>query len=247
VTNGEPVIAKTISSTAPADASLPGSRACCALLFDFGGTLDADGETWKDRMRRLYAEAGLQVAPARFDPAFHRADDALVGSLPASCGFAETAHRLVAGLHRALGLAPDARAEAIAGRFAGEALGQVRRRGALLRSLAGRYRLGIVSNFYGNLEAICEEAGLRSGLGAIVDSQVVGFTKPDPRIFQAALSTLGVSAAEALFVGDSLARDMEGARAVGMPHLWLAPAGGATCCPGDRVIRSLDELEAHLP
>jgi len=51
------------------------------------------------------------------------------------------------------------------------------------------------------------------------------------------------------FVGDSLTRDMAGARAVGMRHIWLvggaAPAGDP-CCRGDRVIHSLKDVEGLL-
>src|SRR5439155_22757462 len=89
----------------------------------------------------------------------------------------------------------------------------------LLRGLARRCRLGIVSTFYGNLAQVCDDAGIRSVFGVLVDSAEVGCTKPAPRIFQLALDALGASAATATFVGDSLARDMAGARGVGMRHL----------------------------
>jgi FMN phosphatase YigB (HAD superfamily) len=50
-------------------------------------------------------------------------------------------------------------------------------------------------------------------------------------------------------VGDSLARDMAGARGLGMPHIWViepsAPAASA-CCPHDPVVRSLEELQGLL-
>jgi hypothetical protein len=42
---------------------------------------------------------------------------------------------------------------------------------------------------------------------------------------------------------------MAGARAVGMPHIWLAGEESGTrkpCCPEDRVISSLAQLEAVL-
>jgi FMN phosphatase YigB (HAD superfamily) len=58
-----------------------------------------------------------------------------------------------------------------------------------------------------------------------------------------------VAPAAATFVGDSLPRDMAGARAVGMRHIWLVPATAPAadpCCGGDRQIRSLRELEAIL-
>ncbi|MBI3976278.1 MAG: HAD family hydrolase, partial [Armatimonadetes bacterium] len=34
-----------------------------ALLFDFGGTLDADGVPWKDRIFTLYRAEGVDVPP----------------------------------------------------------------------------------------------------------------------------------------------------------------------------------------
>ena len=48
-----------------------------SVLFDFGGTLDADGTTWLDRFYPLYKEAGLDIARDDFARAFYRSDDAL--------------------------------------------------------------------------------------------------------------------------------------------------------------------------
>src|SRR5438034_1108132 len=60
-----------------------------AVLFDFGGTLDADGLAWKERVYRLFGEEGVAVERARFDPLFHAADDALaaLGLGPADATF----------------------------------------------------------------------------------------------------------------------------------------------------------------
>jgi putative hydrolase of the HAD superfamily len=138
---------------------------------------------------------------------------------------------------------PDAVAEA----FVDEALATARRNAPILARLAERYRLGVVSNFYGNLSAVCDDIGVRPFLGVIVDSVWAGCTKPDPLIFRRAADGLRVAPAAATFVGDSLSRDMAGARAVGMPHIWLSSQAGRTaCCPGDRVIRTLEELEGAL-
>src|SRR3989442_1192187 len=130
-----------------------------AVLFDFGGTLDADGLAWKERVYRLFRDEGVAVGRERFDPLFHAADDALVGTIPPTTSFDAT----VAGL----------------------------------------------------------VAAVAEGLGP----------------------------ADATFVGDSLPRDMAGARAVGMRHIWLvggaAPAGDP-CCRGDRVIHSLKDVEGLL-
>jgi len=220
-----------------------------AVLFDFGGTLDADGLPWKERVFRLFADEGIVVARERFDPFFYAADDALVGALGATCSFQETVDRLVGGVAAALTTVERGVAARIARRFLDDALQTLAANTPLLDELARRYRLGIVSNFYGNLARVCEDAGIHSYFSVLVDSAQLGCEKPDPRIFQHALQTLGVPASAATFVGDSLPRDMAGARGVGMRHIWLAgPASPAArpCCQDDRRIESLRELKAIL-
>src|SRR5262245_45102793 len=218
-----------------------------AILFDFGGTLDGT-HPWKDRMFRLCRAEGVAVTPERFDRAFYGADDALVGAIQKTLSLDETVRRLTTGLGAALDLS-GAVAERLARRFVDDTSDFVQRNISILSDLARRYHLGIVSNFYGNLTSVCEDLGLRPLFGVIVDSAAVGFTKPDPRIFTRALDELGVQAGDATFVGDSLSRDMAGARDIGMAHIWLAADGAPRsrpCCPGDRVIRSLAELRGLL-
>jgi putative hydrolase of the HAD superfamily len=72
--------------------------------------------------------------------------------------------------------------------------------------------------------------------------------KPHPSIFEAALMTVGVSPADAVMVGDSLAHDIEGARQLGMRAVLVTRAGlPLEGCPADvPVIRSLRELPALL-
>jgi len=111
--------------------------------------------------------------------------------------------------------------------------------------LAGRYRLGVVSNFYGNLEAVCRSAGLAPLFKVMTDSRRVGVEKPDPAIFRAALDELRAAAETTLFVGDSLKRDCEGARRAGMGFVWIAPedvqAAARTSAPG-RVLAAVTRL-----
>ena len=220
-----------------------------AVLFDFGGTLDADGVTWKARFFELCRDEGLVTDPERFDPVFYAVDDALVGAVPAMLSFADTVARLAGGLARGLGSSDTAVGPRVARRFLDDALATLGRNTPLLARLGRRYRLGIVSNFYGNLVTVCHNASVRELFDVIVDSARVGWSKPDPRIFRSALDALGVAPADAWFVGDSLPRDMAGARAVGMPHAWLVGAAGpsaAACCPADPMLRSLGDLEGLL-
>ena len=220
-----------------------------AVLFDFGGTLDAPGVTWKERAWRLYQAAGAVADRAVFDPIFYEADDALVGDVPATLPLADTVQRVFTGVSAGLGVADARVTERLAARFVADCRAHLAASAAVLGRLAARYRLGIVSNFYGNLAAICAETGLAPLLGVVADSTVVGCGKPDARIFRHALDALGVAPAAATFVGDSRPRDMEGARALGMRHVWLVEGGttsGAPCCAGDPVIRDLAELDLVL-
>jgi putative hydrolase of the HAD superfamily len=218
------------------------------LLFDFGGTLDSDGLAWRERFFRVWSDEVGTPDRARFDRAFYSADDELVGTVPRELPLSETVARLGRGLASRLETDPAA-ADRAAGRFARETLAVLAGRAELLARLGSTYRLGIVSNFYGNLLAACEEAGIRPHFSAAIDSVDVGCVKPDPRIFRAALDALGVEPGQALFVGDSPERDMAGARALGMAHVLVRPAGngGAPgCCPGDRVIARLEDLPEVL-
>ena len=216
-----------------------------AVLFDFGGTLDANGVAWKERFFRLYRDEGIKIAPERFAPIFYAVDDALAGAVPASLPLRDIVVKLVQGVTQALDLRDLTLVERIAKRFLEETREQLSVTSAVLGRLSRCYRPGVVSNFYGNLATVCHEAGLSPFLTVVVDSACVGYMKPDPRIFFTALAELGVDPAQALFVGDSLRRDMAGARAIGMPHVWLAPTtpqGEGPCCPNDRVVQTLDEL-----
>ena len=117
----------------------------------------------------------------------------------------------------------NARGQRVASRFLSEMSFAFARNRPVLETLSQRYRLGVVSNFYGNLEGACESSGLAPLFGAMADSQRVGAEKPDPAIFQAALTELQAKPETTVMVGDSLRRDYEGARRSGMRFIWIAP------------------------
>ena len=220
-----------------------------SVLFDFGGTLDADGIPWKERFFRLYRDEGVEVSAEKFDQAFYTADDALVGAIPVTLPLWDTVMRLVGDVTHALDLQDGMLTERVAKRFVENARERLSTNAQLLEMLSRRYRLGIVSNFYGNLATICHEVGLSPFLTVVVDSAHVGCVKPDPRIFLLALEALRTDPPQAVFVGDSLRRDMAGARGIGMAHVWLTPdlsPGDGPCCPEDPVVHTLEGLRELL-
>ena len=78
-------------------------------------------------------------------------------------------------------------------------------------------KLGLVSNgFKKDLKHILGELGLRRWFDVVVCIESCNCAKPDKRIFLYALDKLGVEPHEAVFVGDSVEQDYEGAFSVGI-------------------------------
>ncbi|MEM9034833.1 MAG: HAD family hydrolase [Actinomycetota bacterium] len=101
-----------------------------------------------------------------------------------------------------------------------------------LRDLAATTRLGMISNADGTIEDVLlatavAQVGQGDGVEVevIVDSHVVGVTKPDPTIFPFALEPMGLPAHRCAYVGDSFRNDVEGARAAGLTPVHLDPYG----------------------
>ena len=85
---------------------------------------------------------------------------------------------------------------------------------ALIAALKKRYSLGILSNtFFGHWDCFMATEFARQ-FDAPMASHLIGFCKPDPRAFRAALDRMGATAAETVFV-DDLAENVEAALALG--------------------------------
>jgi len=83
------------------------------------------------------------------------------------------------------------------------------------------YRLSVISNSDGRVRARLEALRLDAHFEHIFDSHVVGFAKPDPRLFRHALSEVGVAESDALYVGDLYYVDVLGANRTGMAAVHL--------------------------
>jgi putative hydrolase of the HAD superfamily len=72
----------------------------------------------------------------------------------------------------------------------------------------------------------------------------VGVTKPDVRIFEAALAAANARPDEAVMLGDSWLTDVAGARALGVRAVWLNRAGGvAPDCSASATVAEIRSLE----
>jgi putative hydrolase of the HAD superfamily len=199
----------------------PGPRLRVELQHEGIEVSEAEAEAAFSAEIRFYLAHHLEGSdPERLDELRDRCAAVLAAALPEGRRLDHNAAR--AAMLRALRFEPYP--------DAAPALRELRERGL---------GLVVVSNWDSSLPDVLERAGLGGLVDAVVSSASAGAVKPDPAIFAAGLEAAGVDAPRALFVGDSLERDVEGARAAGMRALLLDRAGVSAARPA---IRSLAEL-----
>jgi len=231
-----------------------------AVVFDAGGTLVRLDFEW---MSDMLAELGIAASAEelrRAEVHGRRRYDALAGRMPNTpalglqppLGSVAPTRAYFAGLLEAAGCRHPVLEEAL------ERLQQQQvppsllwarpmegARAALDALAAWGVRACCVSNSDGRAELHLERLGVRTGLEFVIDSQLVGVEKPDPRIFGIALAKLQVPAERAVYVGDIRSVDEAGARESGM-HFVLIDPFGDYAAPGQLAVRRLDDLPALL-
>ena len=222
-----------------------------AILFDAGNTL-----VWLDHdfLIGVLRDAGVETTSAELLAAEHDAKLNIDRRLREGRGGTDEsrARAYFAEVFRTVGLTDDAFpavAKTLYARHAernlwcsvrertAETLEELRRRG---------YRLGVVSNSDGRVDALLSDVGLRPYFDVVVDSGTEGVEKPDPRIFAIACERMGVDAAETAYVGDIYEIDVTGARAAGLHPYLVDPLSRWAEMDCDR-ITDLPDLLASFP
>ena len=199
-----------------------------AILLDAAGTLIRPAELVADVYARHFAAEGWRVEADRlseaFRSAFGDAGDPSYSDFPEG-DLAERAwwRKVVAATARRAGVEMPAEVleRCFAGLFEHYASGGawvmfLEVRSQLARWRANGFRLAVVSNFDRRLHRILDELDLASAFDAIVCSADARARKPDPAIFRQALDRLGVSAPEAVHIGDCPVADGRGAAGLGL-------------------------------
>ncbi|MGH9499412.1 MAG: HAD family hydrolase [Terriglobales bacterium] len=115
----------------------------------------------------------------------------------------------------------------------------------LLQRLGEHYPLAVISNADGKIEEVLKRREIADCFASITDSGLVGYEKPHPAIFQAALQAMQAKAADSLYVGDVYSVDYLGATDVGMQGVLMDVSGAYRGADADRV-ESLEELVRRL-
>lgn len=117
---------------------------------------------------------------------------------------------------------------------------------SVLKKLRQKYKLGIVSNFAipECVTKLLEEHNLDKLFDVVVVSGAVNKKKPSSEVFRKALIEIGVSAENAVFVGDTIEADILGAKTAGMKSIFVERRVQneiENACP-DQMIRDLSQL-----
>ncbi len=229
------------------------------IIFDYGGTIDSRGDHWSEVIWDGYCDVGVTgVDKAVFRDAYVHGERTLAREyhITPDDNFYQlllkkmriqfdwlVANGYVSVTDASLWIEPIARyCYCRAKECADEAR-------PVLEALAARYPMVLVSNFYGNVEAVLADFDLRRFFKTIVESAVVGVRKPDPKIFALGVEALGLEPEQVLVVGDSFRKDIEPALSLGCQVAWIKGKGWTAeedAISHPSIISGLSELSAVL-
>ncbi len=202
------------------------------IIFDYGGTLDSRGVHWSEVLWQGYQLAGVPIDKETFRTAYVEGERALAREriiLPQD-NFHTLLLKKVALEISYLPEQPDAvtrdkwinEIAAHCDKAARSCIDEAR---PMLEGLHERYPMMLVSNFYGNIDEVLRDYGIRHLFKGIIESAVVGVRKPNPTLFRLGVDALELEPHEVLVVGDSLRKDIEPAEKLGCHVLWLKGKG----------------------
>lgn len=120
----------------------------------------------------------------------------------------------------------------------------------LLDSLRGRYKLGLITNFWDGPTAreVFRMFGFDKAFDSMVVSGELGFRKPNPLLFRSALSELGVPPELAVMVGDTFLADVVGPKNLGIRAILIDADGSQreNHREADIVVRGIGEVGEAL-
>jgi haloacid dehalogenase superfamily, subfamily IA, variant 1 with third motif having Dx(3-4)D or Dx(3-4)E len=223
-----------------------------AVLFDFGGTIDTNGIHWSEKFWDVYQMHSVPVSKQDYEKAYIFAENNITGQIKQGFGFKDTLEmqiKLQIEYLQKMKILNGNLSKNIIEELTNscyysvtETISNIKN---YIETLSNGYTLGVVSNFYGNLETVLKEFSLYKYFSSIVDSEIVGLKKPDPQIYIHSLTELKSSPCETWMVGDSYERDIQPAKKAGCKTIWLDVKSWkrpTDTRDADFIIKSLTEL-----
>lgn len=202
------------------------------IIFDYGGTLDSRGVHWSEILWDGFCHAAVPIDKTSFRSAYVEGERALAREriiLPQDNFYDLLVKKVTLEISfLPLEAEADTRAEwieQIATYCDDAARTCINEARPILEELHKCFPLMLVSNFYGNIDEVLREYGIRNMFKGIIESSVVGIRKPNPTLFRLGVDALELPPQEVLVVGDSLRKDIEPAEQLGCQTLWLKGKG----------------------
>ena len=201
------------------------------LLFDYGGTIDTNGHHWAEVLWEAYGEVQIFVTKAQFREAYIFGERALACQplIRPEHNFKEVLSikcRLQAEYLEEKGFLTNLldrdKIEKEVAEFCYQFAKQTTAKAVkTVAEMSKKYPMALVSNFYGNIETVLQEFGLAEFFSVIIESAVVGVSKPDPAIFKLGVEALGFLPEECVVIGDSVSKDIVPAQSIGCQTIWI--------------------------
>lgn len=116
----------------------------------------------------------------------------------------------------------------------------------ILDYLKPKYRLHIITNGFQEIqEKKLRKSNILNYFDQVVNSEMAGVKKPDPRIFKLALKMADTEADRSMMIGDNIEADILGARAVGLKTLHFN-AHNEPVHDYSKIIHNLGEIKSYL-
>ena len=204
------------------------------IIFDYGGTIDSHGDHWSEVIYDGYINAGLKIDKVQFRESYVYAERELARTrhiLPQHNFYDLLLIKMQLELSdlAARGIIEQGDVEKYAQPIAKYcydcARSSCEEARPVIEQLSKRYPLMLVSNFYGNVETVIRDMGLREYFHGVIESAVVGVRKPNPTIFKLGVVALGLNPEQVLVVGDSFRKDIEPSLSLGCQVAWLKGKG----------------------
>lgn len=163
------------------------------IIFDYGGTIDTNSRHWAEVLWGEYEALQVPVSKADFREAYVYGERTLarIPLVKPEHDFHDVlriktdiqiTYLVEQGKLSEADAAGKAYARKVADACYQYVLNVLQRTRPVVETLAGRYKLVLVSNFYGNIQTILKDFALSDCFSDIIESSVVGVRKPDPAI-----------------------------------------------------------------
>lgn len=228
------------------------------IAFDYGATLDTNGTHWYNIFYSEHIKENPFLTDIELRQAYIHAERTLSRErlVKQDDTFRETLHKKVnlqmeylLHNHHIEEIEPEQIKNIVDNSYS-VALHCTSNAKKLLQNLKNGYKLVMISNFYGNLQTVLVEFGLRDFFLCVAESAVVGYSKPDERLFLKAFESFDTDAGRCMMIGDSYNKDIIPAKRLGYKTIWLKgrpwQENPVSTPLADETITDLSELERIL-